>query len=271
MRLLVGVMLFAAMLATRAAADDEAEADARQSEARLARMRHSATVYEVARGESESALTLLEEPVLRFSNPTSGTKDATLFLWLSEGRPAAAMQVAINRLDETVQEFQSLSTESLSMTRKGKPVWTPAEPGVEFRPVPGAPDPAESAAQRLRQMREFVEAFEVTELAKVDYRDEQRTPYVLRALARPVHRYGDAESEVLDGAVFVYVRGTDAEVLLLLEAREVAGGREWQYALAPMTGYSATAKHGDQEVWSVKERFFTKKPTDGWFATMFGP
>ena len=48
------------------------------------------------------------------------------------------------------------------LERDGKVIWNPSEPGVEFREVPDAPQPAETAAQLLRQMRAMAEKFTST-------------------------------------------------------------------------------------------------------------
>jgi hypothetical protein len=53
----------------------------------------------------------------------------------------------------------------------------------------------------------------------------------------------------LDGAIFAFVRGTDPEVLLLIETRKLEGGDTWQYALAPMNSLEFHAFHQDREVW----------------------
>ena len=71
----------------------------------------------------------------------------------------------------------------------------------------------------------------------------------LRLLAQPVYRYKSEDPTVLDGAIFSFVRGTDPELLLLIEARKVDSGVVWEYALAPMNSFEFQAFHRDREVW----------------------
>jgi hypothetical protein len=55
-------------------------------------------------------------------------------------------------------------------------------------------------------------------------------------LSTPLYRYEKPPGDVLEGAVFAFVLGTDPELLLVLEARRDEGATVWQYALARMTG-----------------------------------
>ena len=40
----------------------------------------------------------------------------------------------------------------------------------------------------------------------------------LRLLSKPLYSYGKAGSQVLDGAIFAFAKGTNPEVLVLIEA-----------------------------------------------------
>lgn len=53
----------------------------------------------------------------------------------------------------------------------------------------------------------------------------------------------------LDGAIFSFVRGTDPELLLLIEAHKVDNAFAWKYAFAPMNSFEFFAQHRDREVW----------------------
>ena len=64
-------------------------------------------------------------------------------------------------------ELHSLSLQPLVAEHSGGESWTPTRPGVELKPIPDAPAPAASPAQRLRQIRE---------LAKVSRRSRSPTP-----------------------------------------------------------------------------------------------
>lgn len=88
-------------------------------------------------------------------------------------------------------------------------------------------------------------------------RDYNNRQSVLRLLPRPLYRY-DLEAaeavrprEVLDGAIFGFVEGTDLEVVFLVELRPAADGDQWWYAAARMSDYSLELMRGDRTVWQV--------------------
>jgi hypothetical protein len=57
---------------------------------------------------------------------------------------------------------------------------------------------------------------------------------------------------VIDGALFTLVStaGTDPEVLLLIEAREVDGKTRWEYACGRFSDRNLYVQRKDKEVWS---------------------
>jgi hypothetical protein len=64
-------------------------------------------------------------------------------------------------------------------------------------------------------------------------------------------RYGDEHGDVIDGALFCYVwtKGTDPEVILLVECRRTDGELAWYYAPVLFTNRAVWLKHDDREVW----------------------
>jgi hypothetical protein len=126
-----------------------------------------------------------------------------------------------------------------------------------MKPLAEAPAPAASKTLRMSQMRELAKRFEATD----DFQGGSR--WELRLLPTPLHRYGGEDQSVADGALFAFAHGTDPETLLLLEARRQNGALEWQYGLAPMTGYALQVKDRGQFVWSAEHRkppFATDQP-----------
>jgi hypothetical protein len=195
--------------------------------------------------EQATKCRLQAEPVLRFTNPVGGSRDGGMFVWLGEAdRPVAACQVLWNPQQVWTQEFSSLSTRPLIATSADGRAWKPGKGGIAFKPMPDAAKPFETPERRLRQMRELAEGFS----AEHFYRS--RTWNKLRLLAKPFVRYGKPGSEIEDGALFGFAHGTDPEVLLLLEARRGQSGAEWQYALAPMTGYTVNVFWQGKEIWN---------------------
>jgi hypothetical protein len=216
----------------------------KESATRLEFMKQAVAAHTL-RPADDSSVTfrLRAEPALRFNNSVGTVTDGTIFFWVDEkDRPVAAVQVYRTTSGSWHQAFSSLSTVPLSAGR----VWNPARSGVEFKPVPGAPTRAASAEQRLRQMRELEEGF------NAEMNLELKTWHKLRALTKPLYRYGKAGSDIVDGGVFGFVLTTDPEVYLLLEARTGKSGLEWQYAFAPEASAPIRCTWKGKEAWNFE-------------------
>jgi hypothetical protein len=220
---------------------------------RLAIMKKSLMIFDVfPTSDRTTTYRLQPEPIFRFTNPVGNSIDGAVFFWLGENdRPEMAVQVLLNRNDgRWSQEFISFSPAPLIAEPSDAAVaaWTPHRGGVELRPVPGAPRPAENAEQRLRQMPALIQDF----AAQDNFQGQswQR----LRLLAKPLARYGKPGTSLLDGALFGFVLGTDPEACVMLEARTGTDGPEWQYAFAPMSTYALKGSWKGQEVWSLPWR-----------------
>jgi hypothetical protein len=252
MSVILGIMLAAALVGQKQSSEPVPTEDDKAAAAeRLDFMKRSATVYKITLGEKETDLKLVHEPVLRWTNPVSTVPDGVLFLWVGpEGRPELAAQVfiAARTTDLWLHEFQSLSMESLTVARDSKVTWHPQKPGIEMKPVEDAPAPAESAVQRLSQMRTIAQSLQAAD----DFEGKSR--WELRLLVKPLHRYGKPNTDILDGALFTYAHGTDPEVFLMLEARGSPGKYRWHYALAPMTAYAVKVSAKGKELWNTPHR-----------------
>ena len=95
-------------------------------------------------------------------------------------------------------------------------------------------------------MRELLDGF------KAAMNFDLKTWHNLRALSKPLYRYGKSDSEVVDGGVFAFVLTTDPEVYLLLEARTGKNGLEWQYAFAPEASSPIRCTWKGKEVWNFE-------------------
>jgi hypothetical protein len=186
-----------------------------------------------------------------------------LVLWVDKGRPVAAASV-FPWEGKVCHEFGSLSRETGLVARDdGAVVWAPRAAGVEFRDVPDAPEPADSAGMRLRQMKSIAERFTAT---LIGWKAADAGPEELRLLPRPLYRYEIADSEpphgeLLDGALLAFVQGTDPEALLLLEAVVVDKHQRWQYAFSRATSGGLEAKLEKKVVWTMEELSDTDSPT----------
>jgi hypothetical protein len=151
---------------------------------------------------------LHSEPILRWSNPQAGEIYGNVFLWTIDDRPAAVGSLFKWFTPHThmSHEFHSLAEAPLAGTFEGRAVWRTSQPGLAFVSLPGAPPPADSAVQRLLAMKRLAKDFTATKISRDDSKQE------LRLLTQPIYRYAVLEQQILDGALFVHVQGTDPEV-----------------------------------------------------------
>lgn len=184
-------------------------------------------------------------------------------LWTHKGRAVVAASVFPwnGRLGH---ELESLSRGTFVCRREGEIVWAP-ETGIPYAAVPEADPPAETPAARLRQMKTIADRFTITMLGwKEDDSDREQ----LRRLAKEFYRYKPEEPGLVDGAVFAFVKGTDPEAVLVLEAVETQKGKgaEWQYALARLTSGGVEARLGEQVIWRIEKHTPRQDPSKPFFS-----
>jgi hypothetical protein len=208
--------------------------------------RQAIATYTV-RSAAGHPLALQAEPVLRWSNPIVGEIYGDVFVWTAKRRPevVGSLHKWYSPNHHSAIEFVSLSTGRVVVERGGREVWAPARPGVEMKPVPGAPAPASTAAGRIRQMRELAKDFAGWEKL---YEEKERE---MRLLAQPLYRHAEGEPPILDSGLFAFVQGTDPEVLLLIEARREGGTSRWEYGLARLNHVAMRVNHRGQPVWEA--------------------
>jgi len=204
-------------------------------------------------GEREHGLALEAKSVLRWTNPGVGRVYGDLYVWTRNGRPEAVMSFykAWQPKYDFTAEMHSLSLSEVSAEREGVLLWQPQKAGITLNPVPDAAAPAESPMRRLQQMRELAGRFSarlVDQRVRIEGERQE-----LRLLTQPLYRYRSTVPEVLDGALFGIVLGTDPEVFLLLEARQRGDSRTWQYGLARMNIDPIAVSYMDKEVWRVEK------------------
>lgn len=206
-------------------------------------------------GEPPHALELHPDSVLRWSNPVIGVIYGNVFVWTHQGRPEVIGSILqwYSPFKHGTHEFHSLSSGPVEGSRDGDEVWRTKTPGLQWMPVPGRPAIGDSRSLRLRQMRAIARQFRVSSTSA------KRSNYELRLLSQPLFRYGDADSEVIDGALFAFVQGTDPEAFLLIEAHQGdSQALEWKYALARMASLQFVAKFQNNEVWRVKKVSYSR-------------
>ena len=248
LRVLLGLYVWAEAPAQEPKRDESAQ--------RLEQMKRQAAEYVLKlQVNPPTELKLHEEPLLRFDNPVGGVRDGIIVMWKDGKRPAVVAQVFQIRGGRWVHECQSLARAAVSMQRDGETLWEPREAAEGLRLLSDAPQPADTPVKRLVQMRSIAQQFTATDDFKNNSADEETTRHQLRLLPTPVYRYQDPDAELIDGAIFAFVHGTDPEMFLVLELRKDKQGQTgWHYTLAPMTCWAVQVARGGVEVWSVPER-----------------
>jgi hypothetical protein len=243
------IVTFAFGVTGRLSAQPQSDEKARAEEFRVFAKRE-ATTYTIRREGSDRPLELQPEPILKWSNPVIGSIYGDVFIWTENGRPEAVASIYkfYSPLTHRANEFHSLSLGKVSGRREGVDVWTPSRPGLELKPIPGAPAPADSAAARLRQMRTLAQEFTGRQTTR------EAVERDMRLLAQPIYRYENTKGDLIDGGLFVFVIGTDPEAFLLIEARRTSSGAlQWQFGATRMNSIDMRIKHRDQEVWNAPE------------------
>ena len=188
--MILAPLMLAFAMAAQAPAIGQEPADAGAE--RLKFMKDSVRGYQlILGGDRNAVLELQETPVFRLGKQYGkDLQDGAIFLWTGQnGRPEVAIQAfQIKNSDIPrgvwIHEFTSLSELTVTADQQGRSKWAPTTPGLEFKPVPGAPRPAESAAQRGRQMRSLADGFRASD----DFGSKGWLE--LRLLPKPISRYG---------------------------------------------------------------------------------
>ena len=75
--------------------------------------------------------------------------------------------------------------------------------------------------------------------------------YELRVLPQPVHRYADAKSGLIDGAMFIIAYGRNPEIVMLIEAHgEGSSEPAWHCGFARVAAWSTHVEFDGKEIWS---------------------
>lgn len=186
--------------------------------------------------------------ILRWPNNARGTPDGASVVWIANGRPEAIAGIFPYEGD-FFHGFDSLSRGLIVAIRDGRLAWYPEKPGLNFQTIPGSPEPAQTRAKRLRQMKALAQQFRSTLLG---WEDDDSEREELRLLPSPIYRYEIAKPDrVLDGGLFAFVSGTDPEAALVIEAFDGEDHWEWQYALVRQTSGKLEARFQEKVVWQV--------------------
>ena len=179
-------------------AKDKNESADNANKRKLAVMRKLAEAIHVKTGEGEASnqAKLIPEPLFRFSDQARLLPDGSVWGWGTAGRPV--MMVEFRTYDRTPGEWgydlTATSDVQFSADVTGHGRWAPRKSDFKLLPAGDIAPPAKTEAARLRQMKQFARSLNASELWK-----GQRSE--LRLLPTEVHRYSDAASGIVDGAL----------------------------------------------------------------------
>ncbi len=215
--------------------------------------------------DRKKKLTLHSKPVLRWTNPVPQETDAPsaevyggIFIWTFNGRPEVIASIFkwYSPYKHVSHELQSLSLRKVEAFRGSRLEWYPSIAGVILKRIPDGPKVAETPIRRGRQLKSLARAFSADKINSKGDRTQ------LRRLTQPLYRYKSTNPDIVDGAVFVFVEGTDPEVVLLLEARKRDSPVRFHFAAARLNHLHLRLYHRKNEVWSVDAIVPYKKVLD---------
>jgi len=250
-------LLFCVLLSTAAGLSlaQDAPAEATKASAAKEWLAERTAEFESYRFELEGpkpkTLTMETRSLLNWSNAERGTAVGAVFLWTYEGRPEM-IACAFGRGKSLRHEFHSLSTQPIMAELAGTRVHR-FKPGIEWHELADAPEPAASRALRLAQMRRQAERFRATFFVLRPMGNKE--PAETRLLTQPVYRW--PASTATDGAIFLFVQGTDPECALTLET---TAEKKWRYALTRQTKSALKADLDDKPVLELPA--FWQQPAD---------
>lgn len=195
-------------------------------------------------------------PIFRYDDPARGLVAAGVWRLGAKGRPLAIitteLQPRFYNRPRIVYEYLSLIDTPFTAS-SGDCAWSPRASEVAFKPIPGAPEPAENDRQRLIQMRTEAKRFIASEVVKERYE--------LRLVPQPIERYTPEGSPRADGSMFILAFGLNPEAILFIES----DGKQWNYAIGRLAGASKMSAEIDgQVVWEAGP------PKYGWQSSYTG-
>lgn len=262
------ILTLSALMVGQVVSDERSEQDKLVASWLKVSLAHAKDYVIHPKDRKDQPFELLPKPVFRHSQPVRGDDIGAVYLWIDgEKRPAVIGTTFGFSIDDGLRsmahEFHSLADTPLKTTWRGTSHWRPSTAGVSWKPIPKAPEPAESPGARLLQARTLARGFSAR---SVDHRDGR---WELRLIPQPVYRYTDIKSpKSKGGAVFLFCQGTDPEIVLLIEARLIEGSTVWCYACAAFSDYELYLRRDGEEVWSVTRQARSPAARHWWWHEM---
>lgn len=235
-------------LMTAAVAQDADAADEKRLAQRLEeRFAQQAKAYHFTLdADGKQPLERHERPIMRW---TADGNYGSVWIWTERGRPQlvgciGAFQNNAGQL-EGFHEFHLMSRNPIPPTAIGRDyLWEPSQGGPAPKSLENAAMPAATARLRSLQMRQLAREF------SADMKEGEQTHH-LRLSPTPLFEYESRDGVALEGALFSFLwdKGTDPELLLLMELQKTQEGPRWFYVPFRFTWRELTLKRNDAVLW----------------------
>ena len=191
------------------------------SVARLGEMKRRITELEISGDKSKPKFAT--EPLFRYSDPTRGVTDATMWRLGEKGRPAAILILENYRTSKLPWSYELTITSDNVPTSIASPGWKwhPDPKHHQWLRIQDVEPPSAQATRRTQQEKQLVRNFRTTE-------EWESKTFELRLLPKPIATYADEKNGILNGSIYVFAHGTNSELLLLLEAAKESGSTFWR-------------------------------------------
>jgi len=217
-------------------------------------------------GDDESTADLVPTPIFRYSSQVIAD-DATLWIWTRDARPVALQKVEVNNFGGgrmwTIC-FGSVSEGLVSVGWREGRQYSATQPGVKYRPIPGADAPGDRAKTRISQLKSLKGRFSGVVGLKADGNGGTE----MKAITTPLYEYSDKDSKLPLGAIFSMVddKGNlNPGFLLILEARPDGDGKwRWEYGGVRLGDSAVLLRLDDAEVWRQRAVEVTDQIHDNW-------
>ena len=187
-------------------------------------------------------LELQKGPLYTYEEVIHDWHTGTSWVWGKKGRPVVFLNMMTQGTTQ-YHEFISLTDKAPSVSINKEMSWRP-KANWNPTPIKGAPKPASRRKARLIQMRALARQFEGTQ-----YQNGEEQP--LRVLPQPIYRYGEESDESLDGAIFAFLRESDLETLLVIDAeKQEDGPPRWVFDCSRVSISHQEMKRKGKIVWS---------------------
>ena len=253
-RTIVTVALVAVASGVHVVRGDEADRSEKIRQTKRAVMRSFAESLEVLErtADGDRPSQRVEDCVLYFTDPVYHPEigEGSTWIWHDQQRPVIIAQIYHwTPREQWVMGLYTFSNHRVVIT-DGEEIRREYRPtDFEPLPIPGAPPPADKRAVRRLQMKRLATRFSATE-QRPARKDPDRPIRPLRLLTKPIHEYSHESSSVVDGAVFAFVHGTNAQIVMLLEARRKPDdGLGWYAGFGRLSDGDNLVRFDKREFW----------------------